>query len=337
MEPPGDQAGLQLGHLAAAGDVDLFGDRVIALSSFAAGLGRVLRAPGTVAGAIALTLVTAVPFGLVMGQQLQSALNDQPPVMLGSEEIDADWWLEYRRAASGLAATFTPAIIGFAAPLSNLSALLDGTAPGRMMVLPIALAIVTWAFIWGLAIERFRDGGARRAGSLISSGLHALPSFVAISAAAAAAQLLLYVTIHPLLFGPLYAMVTELTADERVAFLARIVLYLVFGVCVAAVGLAADYARIASRLGNLRLRDAGAASIGFLRRRWPSAAALFLITTAVLGVAFLLYGVGEAYGGSRVAGWRGVVIGQAFVIGRIALRLVAIAAEVRLYERAARS
>jgi hypothetical protein len=57
----------------------------------------------------------------------------------------------------------------------------------------------------------------------------------------------------------------------------------------------------------------------------------------VLGVAFLLYGVGEAYGGSRVAGWRGVVIGQAFVIGRIALRLVAIAAEVRLYERAARS
>ena len=61
--------------------------------------------------------------------------------------------------------------------------------------------------------------------------------------------------------------------------------------------------------------------------------ALFLIGAAILGVLFVSYGIGEAYGGSRVGGWRGVAIGQLFIVARLALRLIGIAAGVRLYER----
>ena len=70
---------------------------MIALKAFLSSLGQVLRAPFTLAAVLTLTIITVLPFGLVMGSRLQSALNDQPPVMLGSEEIDADWWLEFRR------------------------------------------------------------------------------------------------------------------------------------------------------------------------------------------------------------------------------------------------
>lgn len=299
---------------------------MIALRAFASGLGQVISAPFTVIAVLMLMVLTVLPFGLVMGGRLQAALNNQPPVMLGSEEIDADWWLEFRRHAEGLDATFTPAIIGFAAPLSNLSALLDGTPQGLAMAGPIAIAIVTWAFIWGWAIERYRTNGSRTMSALLRAGLRTLPRFVAISALAAVAQLLLFLTIHAVLFGPVFTAATSAMADERSAFGIRVLLYAVFGVFLMAVSLVADYSRIAAVIP-------GSTAIGFLRRWWPSAAAVMLATGVVLAVLFVSYGVGEAYGGSRVGGWRGVAIGQAFIIARLALRLVAIAAEVRLYER----
>lgn len=299
-----------------------------AFRAVVSGLGQVLRAPFTLAAVLALTATTVAPFGLVMGSRLQAALNDQPPVMLGSEEIDADWWLEFRRHARGLDATFTPAIIGFAAPLSNVSAVLDGRPQGWIMAAPIAVAVATWAFIWGWTIERFRTGGSRSASALMRAGFRTWARFVAISATAAIAQLVLYFTIHPLLFGPVFSALTGSMARERDAFLVRVLLYGIFGAFLAAVSMIADYSRIAAAFG----RTPGAA---FVRRWWPSAAALFVILTAVLGAVLLAYGVGEAYGGSRVAGWRGVAIGQGFIIFRLALRLVAIASEVRLYERLA--
>ena len=302
---------------------------MIVLQAFFSGFGHVIRAPFTVLAVLVITVLTAVPFGLVMGSRLQTALNDQPPVILGSEEIDADWWLEFRRHAEGLNATFTPAIIGFAAPLSNLSGVLDGTRPDPMMALPIAIAIVTWAFIWGWAIARFRSGGPRRAGALIAAGFRTLPRFVAISIVATIAQVILYLTIHAALFGPVFSLLTLSMPDERTAFFIRVVLYVVFGVFLAGVSLLADYARIGSVLGHGAWNE----SSSFVKRNWSSVAALFLITTIILGVLFVAYGVGEAYGGSRVAGWRGVAIGQAFIILRLAMRLVAIASEVRLFER----
>jgi hypothetical protein len=303
---------------------------MIGLGAFFSGLGRVIRAPFTFAAVLLLTVITVIPFGLVMGSRLQAELNGQPPIALGAEEIDADWWLEFRRHAEGLNATFTPAIIGFAAPLSNLSHLLDGTPQGVVMALPIALAILTWAFIWGLAIERFRDGGSRSAAAQVSAGLRSWPRFAGISVAAVVAQLALYVTIHPLLFRVLFPAITASMANERNAFVVRVLLYVIFGVFLIAVSLAADYTRIASSFrGGVAVGDA----TSFIRRHLLPVTVLFLTTTTILGVLMVLYGVGESYGGSRVAGWRGVAIGQAFVMARLAMRLVSIAGEVKLFEQ----
>jgi hypothetical protein len=250
--------------------------------------------------------------------------------MLGSEEIDADWWLEFRRHARGFDATFTPAIIGFAAPLSNLSAVLDGTMPPLILLIPIAIAVVTWAFIWGLVIERFRTGGTSRPSALMRAGFAAMPRFLAISAAAVAAQLILYFTVHAVLFGVVFDALTATLTRERDAFVVRVALYAIFGVLIGSVTLVADYARISTGLGR---PAPWATAIAFVRRRWSSAFALFLVTTIILGLALVVYGVGEAYGGSRVGGWRGVAIGQAFIWLRLVVRLVSIASAVRLFER----
>jgi hypothetical protein len=302
---------------------------MMGLRAFLTGLGSVIRAPFTVAAVVALTVVTAIPFGLVMGARLQTALNVQSPIALGAEEIDADWWLEFRRQAKGLDATFTPAIIGFAAPLSNLSAVLDGTTPPAVMAVPAGIAIVVWAFIWGWAIERFRTGGSSRASQLWRAGLARVPRFIGISVAALAVQVVLYLTVHAVLFGPVFAALTGGMTSERNAFAVRVILYLIFGALAATVSLVADYARISSAIGSQGWRE----GLAFVRRWWPSVATLFLVTTVLLGLLMLTYGVGDAYGGSRVAGWRGVVIGQTFVIVRLVMRLVTIAAEVRLFER----
>jgi len=302
---------------------------MIGFRAFFAGLGSVIRAPFTVAAVVALTVLTAVPFGLVMGSRLQAALNVQPPIVLGSEEIDADWWLEFRRHAKGIDATFTPAIIGFAAPLSNLSAVLDGTAPPLVMLVPMGIAMLTWAFIWGWAIERFRTGGSRSASQLWRAGVRFMPRFVAISVAAILAQVVLYLTLHAALFGPLFSSLTATMTSERDAFIVRVVLYLIFGAMVGSVSVIADYSRVASVVGANGWRDA----VVFLRRRSQAVAALFLIILTVMGSLFLAYGIGDAYGGSRVAGWRGVAIGQIFVTLRLVMRLVTVASEVRLFER----
>lgn len=299
-----------------------------AVRAFISGIGQVSRSPFTIAAALGLTVITVLPLALVMGDRLQSALNDQPPVMLGSEEIDADWWLEFRRHAEGLEATFTPAIIGFAAPLSNLSALLDGEPQGWIMMAPVAIAIVTWAFIWGWAIERFRSGGSRTAAALVRAGFRTWPRFIGISVVAALAQLMLYFTIHRLLFGRVFSALTASMPAERDAFVVRVIFYAIFGVFLAGVSLVADYSRIATALG-------GPSGAAFVRRWWRSTAALFLIVSVSLGLVMIAYGVGETYAGSRVGGWRGVVLGQTFIVLRLAMRLVTIASEVRLFERLA--
>ena len=72
------------------------------------------------------------------------------------------------------------------------------------------------------------------------------------------------------------------------------VLLAVFGVFLATVSALADYSRIATVLRG----DSGPA---FVRRWWPSVASLVLTLAGVLVAVFVVYGVGETSGGSRVA------------------------------------
>jgi hypothetical protein len=303
-------------------------------SALGGGLADVLLAPAVIVLAVALTLLTAVPFALVVGSQVRDALADQPPIALGSGEIDGDWWSEFRAHARGLAATFTPAIIGFAAPLDNLSGVLDGTRRPLAVAVPVVIAMLVWAWLWGVALTRYHAGP----GSLpqaYRAGFSHWPRFVAISAAAVVAQIVLYLTIHPLLLGVLYNVFVGDDTPEPAAFAIRVAFYLVFGVFIVAVSLVADYSRVIDVVERPRaLGDIPGAAIRFMREQASGVATLYIATGLLFVILFAAFGLVDTYGGSRVGGWRGIAIAQGYIFGRLVIRLLFGASEVRLLKAA---
>lgn len=290
----------------------------------------VIRSPWLVAGALLVTLAAAAPFAVIVGNRLQQALAHEPPIALGSGEIDADWWSEFRAHAEGLAATFTPTVIGFAAPLDNLSALLDATRRPLSLLAPIAAAVIVWAWFWGVALTRFHRPHRRSMRDTVAAGFAHLPRFLIISLAAAAVQLILYLTVHPLLFRVAYQGLAD-GMSEPAAFAVRVAFYLVFGVLLATVSLAADYSRIIQVVDRPPSVGATIArGTGIVRRHYGVVLALFAATGLLFGLLLAAYGGIEIYGGARVGGWRGVALAQLYIIGRLVIRLTSAASELRL-------
>lgn len=308
-------------------------EKLKAVRAFGAGLWTVCRSPLLIAGVTLVTLASAVPFGLVLGARLQASLANQPPIALGAGEIDGEWWMEFREHARGLEATFTPTIIGFAAPLDNLSAILDGSPRPLALAGPVALAGLLWAFLWGGALHRFAQGRAIGLRAFCAAGLRHTPRFVMISLAAAVVYLLLYLTVHAVLFGPVYHWLASLASSERDAFFFRAALYAVFGALLMTVTLVADYARVSAvSSGAASVRDAIELGARFVRSHAGSAVTLYLLSGALFVALLVVYGSVDIYGGTRIGGWRGVVVGQAYIVARLTIRLAGAAAQMRLFQ-----
>jgi len=302
---------------------------MLAVRALFAGLAAVLRAPLLILAATVAMLAATIPFGLLLGSQLQSELAVRQPVSQGSDEIDPEWWLEFREHADGLAATFTPAILGFAAPLDNLSSLLDGTRRPMILLVPFVVSMLIWALLWGAALHAFAHGSG--SGSWRSAVRTFVP-FTMISLAAAAVVLVLYVTVHPVLFGPIAARLQDAAATEQGAFMGRVLLYVIFGGLLIAVSLLADYARVSMVVAPAR--SAGHAIVlswRFLTRHPGRVAVLYLATGSLFVMLMIFYGTLEVVGGSQVGGWRGIAIAQAYIVARLVIRLTFGASEVWLY------
>ncbi len=296
------------------------------------GIVDVLKAPIMLIAIAIVTLAIALPFAAVLHSRLQQSLSLQPQISLADTEIDPEWWMEFREHARGLEATFTPAVLGFASTLDGLSGVLDGRGLPVAIVVPFILSVVAWAFIWGGVLHRFQRGRAIGLRGFLSAGRAHAVSFIAIAVVAAAVNVVLYLTIHKLLFGPIYRAVVAMTTTERDAFLVRVALYLIFFSLIAVVSLIADYARVAAVAG----RETAAANmvrsaIGFIRRHAAAVIVLYVMTGAIFLVITIGYGTLEIYGGSQVGGWRAIAIGQAYVLVRLAIRLTFVASELRLF------
>jgi hypothetical protein len=239
--------------------------------------------------------------------------------------------MEFREHARGLEATFTPAVLGFAATLDGLSNVLDGRAIPLVLLTPLILSIVTWAFLWGGALTRFSRHRGIGPGGFVRAGVAHLPAFIAIAVVAAVVNLALYLTVHKLLFGPVHNWLVGLTNTERDAFVIRVLLYMVFFSLVALVSLVADYARVAAVASRGSLSSGIRTAIQFISRRTGAVVTMYLITGAIFVAITIAYGVLEIYGGSRVGGWRAIAIGQAYVLVRLAIRLTFAASELRLF------
>ena len=192
----------------------------MAFKALAAGLLRVLSSPLLVAAAMVAMLLVTVPFaarrriGIAdRACRISSRSRATPARSIrnggsSSASMPAAWPRHSRRRSSGLRA-----------PLDNLSALVDGTRRPLVLLLPYLLAIVVWSFLWGAALERFAHGSSRC--GFVSAGARTFLRFFIISVVAAVILVLLYVSIHPLLFGVLAPNLEASAATERTAFILR--------------------------------------------------------------------------------------------------------------------
>lgn len=306
---------------------------MVSVRSLIDGIGEIVRAPLVIIAAVLLTMLAAAPFGVMLRSELREALAHQPPIDLGSGEIDVDWWSELRAHADGLTATFTPTVIGFAAPLDNISTVLDGTRRPLILAVPVLAGVVAWALIWGVALRRFERRRGLPFRDAAAGAFATLPRFLLVSAVAAAAQLALYVSLHPVLFDMAYpALVTDATT-EQTAFAIRMLLYAIFWIPVATVSLVADYARVV----QIVERPDGVGTmfgtaVRFVRENYGAVASLYVLTGVLFLIGLAGYGALDIAGGSRVGGWRGVALGQAFIVGRITIRLLFGASEISLFK-----
>lgn len=296
------------------------------------GLADVLKAPLLVIAIALVTLVIALPFAATLAADVQASLSVQPHVSLAETEIDPEWWMEFRAHAGGLAATFTPAVIGFAATLDGLSGVLDGRGLPVAILGPFVLSVVAWAFLWGGVLQRFQQRRGIGVGEFLRAGrAHAL-AFAGIAAGAAILNVILYLTVHRILFGPVHRVLVSLTSTERDAFLVRVVLYLVFFALVSFVSLAADYARVSAVAGReTSLPNMVRLAMSFIRNHVSTVVALYVMTGAIFVLITAAYGTLEIYGGSQVGGWRAIAIGQAYVLVRLGIRLAFASSELRLF------
>ena len=154
---------------------------------------------------------------------------------------------------------------------------------------------------------------------------------MAITMLAAAANLLIYLSVHAVLLGTLYDAIAASVSTERDAFLARVALYAVFAAVLALLNAVFSFARIAIVAhGERNIVRALTRAWLFVRACLTSVTSLYVIFATVFVLAMIAYGALELAGGSRVGGWRAVAIGQAFIAFRLALRLGLGASQVRL-------
>jgi hypothetical protein len=191
-----------------------------------------------------------------------------------------------------------------------------------------------WTWLWGGVIFRLR--AARNAGltAFVGEATRHMPRMIVVSLIGLVAYAVLFLALHPLLFGPVFRAVS---ADglERTAFFWRLSLAAIFGVVLVLVAQVLDFARVSIVFGRPGLIGAVGRGFRFVRRRPLIVLSLAAINGLLFAALVFAYGATEFVpGGSVPRLSRVILVGQAYLLARIVLRLAGIGAQVSVWERA---
>ena len=304
------------------------------MRSFSEGWKRVRSAPALLLGVYAITVVLALPLAITMRGLLQTHLGASLAAEGAADGVNYDWWQEFRSQATGIGTTFSPTIIGFAATLDNLSALLDGEREIAPIAGALALYLLAWTFLVGGIIDRYaRQRPIRAAGFFAASGVH-LFRLLRLAALSGFVYWWLFAYVHPWLFLEWFVDRTRTMSVERDVFFWRVALYFVFGILLVVVNVIFDYAKIRIIVEDRRsaLGALSAAMRFAWRQRGPVAAlyALNGLTFLILIAIWAFVAPGARSGGMTL--WLGFVVSQIYVLARLALKLQFLASETALFQ-----
>jgi hypothetical protein len=295
---------------------------------------RVCRAPAILFGVFALTFVAAVPFAIVIRNALAAHLGNSLEAATAASGANWDWWQEFMSQASGLGATFTPRIVGFAATLDSLSAIADARGETTAILALLAAYLALWTWLQGGIIDRYARQRPTRAFGFAGVSTVFFFRFLRLALIAALAYWWLFSYVHPWLFDGRYADLTRGVENERVAFIWRLAAYGLFGVLVVATNVAFDYARIRMVVEDRRSATGSlVAALRFLLRRPRAAIGLWCANTVAFAGAVALWALlapGVVPAGARM--WLAFLAAQLFVLVRLALKLHFVASQTALFQ-----
>jgi len=308
---------------------------MIIARAFRDGLGRVHAAPSVLFGVYLLTLLLALPLASVVRGAIADDLGDSLTAGRVADGVDYEWWQAFDQRATGLATTFTPSIVGFAAPLGNLSDLADHAALPAAIGGAVGAYLLIWAFLVGGVLDRYaRQRPTRPSGFFSACGVFFF-RFLRLGLLALVAYTLLFGVVHGWLFDGVYERVTRDITVERSAFFVRLALYVVFGLLVGAVNLVFDYAKIRAVVEDRRsMIGALRAGARFVWRNRAATIGLYLAVGALFGLVLAAYAALAP--GVWGPGWstvRGLAIAQLYVLARLWVKLIFYGSETSLFQQ----
>lgn len=303
-------------------------------SAWLDGWRRVFRAPAIVAGVFVITLAAPVPFALVLGRAIETHLGRSLAADAAADGVHYDWWQEFMSQASGIASTFTPAVIGFASTLDHLSRVLDGSGEIFPIAALVAGYLLLWVFLSGGIIDRYARQRPTRAYGFFGAAGACFWRLLRLGLIAALIYGLLFMYVHRWLFDEAYGRLTRDLSVERTAFMWRVMFYALFGALLVAVNITFDYARIRlvvedrySALGALR------AAVAFVLRHTDRVMALYAANAFVFALLIAVWALAApGAGGTGWTMWIAFASSQLYLLARLVLKLQFMASQTSLFQ-----
>lgn len=305
-----------------------------ALVAWRDGFRRVASAPAVVVAAWLATTIVSLPFAVAIHGDIMRSLGTSTFADAAARGMNYEWMQEFDAHASGLATTFRPTIVGFAAVLDNLSAYLDGVQRPTAVAAAAAVYAICWTFLAGGVIERYATRRTTRVAEFLSACGRYFGRFVRLAIVTAIVYGAIVAVLHRWIFGTLYPRVVRGVDVERTAFLIRVACYLVFVLVLAAANLVVDFAKVRAVVEDRRsMLMALAASFRFIRRNAGTTVAVYLLDATAFVLVLAAYSmVAPGGGGAGAMVWAAVLIGQAYITGRLCVRLLFFATETALFQ-----
>jgi hypothetical protein len=300
------------------------------------GIRRVNRAPTILACIFIVTLLTALPFSLIVRDSIRTNLGNSLMADEALEGVNYQWWTEYSAAqpAGSITRTFGTTIIGFAVVLDNVSTLLDKeTRPSGLLMLGGAYLIL-WLFLAGGILDRYARNRPTRAHEFFTACGMYFGRFLRLALIIGGTYFFLFRHVHGWLLDDLYDAVTRDLTVERTAFIWRVGLYALFGLLLVIVNVIFDYAKARAVIEDRRsMIGAVAAGFRFVRRNMGAVATLYALDALLFLVVIALYGfLAPGAGTSGAVMWLGFLVSQAYLLARVWVRLVFFASSASLFQ-----
>ncbi|NIQ83603.1 MAG: hypothetical protein GTN83_01890 [Acidobacteria bacterium] len=308
------------------------------IGATATGFRRALGSPLLIVSAWLLTVLAALPITVVLGTSLQESFGRTLAAEPMAEGFDSSWYGEYRGSARGIEKSFDPTLAGPGGVLANLEGWIRGSAFQQFAGLTgvALLFVLLWAVLIGGAIERYAyPDGPRGIAAILSSGGRYWGRFVRLALLSGAVYYGVY-WLHRWVMKVLERRLLDVTEETR-AMWATLAVYAGTALLLVFVRACFDYAKITIVIEDRRSALLSAVQgILFVAMHPFSAIGVVLLVGVVAAFPLSLY---VWLRPSLITpGWAGIVyaivVGQAWMLARLTLRLSLLGAQTALYQSA---